>query len=263
MNGKITLTSRDDIALVTMDNEAGANSIDRVFCGELLDVLRDVEQSSKYRSVILQANGKIFSAGGDLRQILHGLQRSDSFLESLISELNAVIMMIRRLPMPVIASVQGAAAGAGFSLAMACDLVVASRTARFVVGYARLGTSSDGGLSFHLARRLGTARALEILLTRDALSADEAAQLGLVQSITEPAVLHDASLALARKVSDLPVAAVKEAKSLVGMITDDKLEHHLDEEKRAFLRCASTKEFSDRVAQFVAASDSARGHTAR
>jgi 2-(1,2-epoxy-1,2-dihydrophenyl)acetyl-CoA isomerase len=258
MESKITLTSTEDIAVVTMVNEARANSIDKAFCDELLDVLRELEESSKHRAVILQATGRIFSAGGDLRQISDGLRRSDSSLESLIDALHATIVAMRRLPLPVIASVQGAAAGAGFSLAMACDLVVASRAARFVVGYAKLGTSSDGGLSFHLARRLGAARALEILLTRDSLSADEARQLGLVQSIAEPASLQEASLALARKVMDVPAAAVKEMKSLVGMVAEDKLERHLEEEKRAFLRCASTKAFSERVAQFIAGSDSPR-----
>ena len=124
MESKITLTSSDDIAFVTMVNEARANSIDKAFCEELLAALHEIEGSSRYRAVILQARGRIFSAGGDLRQIFDGLQRSDSFLESLISALNTTIMAIRRLPIPVIASVQGAAAGAGFSLAMACDLVV-------------------------------------------------------------------------------------------------------------------------------------------
>lgn len=258
MESKITLTSSDDIAFVTMVNEARANSIDKAFCDELLGALSEVKDSSKYRAVILQARGRIFSAGGELRQILDGLQRSDSYLESLISALNATIVAMRRLPIPVIASVQGAAAGAGFSLAMACDLVVASSAARFVVGYAKLGTSSDGGLSFHLARRLGTARAFDILLTRDSLSADEAGQLGLVQRIVEPASLPDASLALARKVINVPAAAVKEMKSLVGMAADDQLERHLEQEKHAFLRCASTQAFSERVAQFVAGSDSPR-----
>jgi 2-(1,2-epoxy-1,2-dihydrophenyl)acetyl-CoA isomerase len=252
MERKITLTSAGDIALVTLENQAGANTIDRVFCGELLGALRKIEKSPAFRVVILQARGKIFSAGGDLAQILDGLRRADSFLESLISELHAAIMAICRLPIPVIASVQGAAAGAGFSLAMACDLVVASRSARFVAGYAKLGTSSDGGLSFHLTRRLGTARALEIMLTQDSLNADEARQLGLVQSIADPYTLDDTTLALARKLIDLPAAALRETKALVGMAGEDKLEQHLEQEKQAFLRCASTEAFAERVAKFVA-----------
>ncbi|SMG50114.1 2-(1,2-epoxy-1,2-dihydrophenyl)acetyl-CoA isomerase [Paraburkholderia susongensis] len=256
MESKITLTSTGGIALVTMENPAGANTVDRVFCQEMLGALQEIERLPDCRVAILRARGKIFSAGGDLVQILDGLRRSDSFLESLIGELNATIMAIRRLPVPVIASVQGAAAGAGFSLAMACDMVVASHAARFVVGYAKLGTSSDGGLSFHLARRLGAARALEIMLTQDSLTAHEARELGLVQVIADPSSLEDASLALARKLIDLPASAVRETKSLVGMAAENELECHLEQEKQAFLRCAATEAFSERVAQFVARSNS-------
>src|SRR6516225_1797178 len=115
MESKITLAARDDVALVTMDNETRANAIDLAFCEQMQTALHDIERSAKYRAVILQASGRIFSAGGDLHQIHGGVQRADGFLESLISALNATIMSVRRLPIPVIASVQGAAAGAGFS----------------------------------------------------------------------------------------------------------------------------------------------------
>ncbi|TKC88458.1 enoyl-CoA hydratase/isomerase family protein [Trinickia terrae] len=251
MQSNVTLTSRGDLAVITLGNEAQANAIDLEFCDGMLKALSDIEACGTYRAVVLQATGRIFSAGGNLVQILDGLQRSDSFLKALISALNDVILTLRRLPVPVIASVQGAAAGAGFSLAMACDLVVASRAARFVVGYGKLGTSTDGGLSFHLARRLGAARALHILLVKDSLNAEEAKSLGLVQDIADPASLDQATLAMARSVMDLPSSAVSEMKSLVGKTSEDGLERHLENEKQAFLRCASTEAFYQRVEAFV------------
>lgn len=251
MQSNITLSSRDDLAVITLGNEAQANAIDLDFCDGVLRALSDIEARKEYRAVVLQATGRIFSAGGNLVQILGGLQRSDSFIETLISALNAVILALRRLPIPVIASVQGAAAGAGFSLAMACDLVVASRAARFVVGYGKLGTSTDGGLSFHLARRLGSARALQLLLVKDLLTAEEASSLGLVQCVADPASLEEATLAMARKVMDLPPSAVSEMKSLVSKASEDGLEQHLENEKQAFLRCAATEAFYQRVAGFV------------
>ncbi|WP_233889912.1 enoyl-CoA hydratase/isomerase family protein [Paraburkholderia flagellata] len=256
MRNNISLTSHEDLAVITLGNEAQANTIDLEFCGGLLRALGDIEAHGKYRAVILRATGRIFSAGGNLVQILEGLQRSDGSLEAIISALNDLILKLRRLPVPVIASVQGAAAGAGFSLAMACDLVVASRAARFVVGYGKLGTSTDGGLSFHLARRLGSARALEILLARDSLSAEQARSLGLVQAVVEPAALEEAALAMARSVMSVPPAAVREMKGLVGGASETGLEQHLEDEKRAFLRCASTEAFHQRVAGFVERSKS-------
>jgi 2-(1,2-epoxy-1,2-dihydrophenyl)acetyl-CoA isomerase len=160
-------------------------------------------------------------------------------------------LTIRGLPVPVIASIQGAAAGAGFSLAMACDAVVAVNTAKLVVGYPMLGTSSDGGLSFQLTRRLGPARALDIFLRKEPLKAEEAALLGLVQRVADAASLDDTATAVAKTMSSHPSAAVTEIKSLIGTLSDDGLAEHLEREKLAFLRCASTPEFRARVAQFV------------
>ena len=258
MQRNITLTSREDLAVITLGNEAQANAVDLAFCTDLLNALADIEAHGRYRAVVLRSTGRIFSAGGNLVQILEGLQRSDGFLEALISRLNDLILKLRRLPIPVIASVQGAAAGAGFSLVMACDLVVASRAAQFVVGYGKLGTSTDGGLSFHLARRLGSARALDILLAKDSLNAEEASSLGLVQAVVDPASLEEATFALARRVMDVPPAAVSEMKALVGKASEHGLEQHLEDEKQAFLRCASTEAFSHRVAGFVGRSNSQR-----
>jgi 2-(1,2-epoxy-1,2-dihydrophenyl)acetyl-CoA isomerase len=256
MHRNITLTSREDLAVVTLENAARANSIDLAFCTDFLNAITDIEAHGRYRAVVLRSTGRIFSAGGHLVQILEGLQKSDGFLEALISELHEVILKLRRLPIPVIASVQGPAAGAGFSLAMACDLVVASRMARFVVGYGKLGTSTDWGLSFHLARRLGAARALDMLLAKDSLSAEEASALGLVQAVVDPASLEDATFALARRVMNVPPTAVSEMKALVGNASENGLEQHLENEKHAFLRCASTEAFSQRVAGFVGRSNS-------
>lgn len=256
MRNDILLTAHQDLAVITLGNEKQANAIDLAFCDGLLKALGDVEAHGKYRAVVLQATGRIFSAGGNLAQIHEGLQRADGFLERLISALNALILKLRRLPIPVIASVQGAAAGAGFSLAMACDLVIASRAAQFVVGYGKLGTSTDGGLSFHLARRLGPARALEILLAKDSLSAEQANSLGLVQTVVEPSALEDATLAMARSLMNVPPAAVMEMKGLVCSASESGLEQHLEDEKAAFLRCAATETFRQRVAGFVERSNS-------
>lgn len=259
MEKRIELTWSENIALVTLQNDARANAIDKVFCDELLTVLDEIEASKRYRAVILQATGPIFSAGGDLNQILDSVRNSDDFLDSLIDALNATILAIRRLPIPVVASVRGAAAGAGFSLAMACDFIIASRAARFVAGYSKLGTSTDGGLSFHLSRRLGAARALDVLLTRDSLNAEDAAQLGLVQRVAEPDTLDETAVTFARKLTDIPPAALKETKALVEMAAENSLERQLDDERRAFLRCASTGEFLSRVEGFVARSGRSRG----
>jgi 2-(1,2-epoxy-1,2-dihydrophenyl)acetyl-CoA isomerase len=247
----INLSRTDDIAILTMSNNEQANTIDMSFCEGLLKALNDVRSSRHPRAVVLRGEGSLFSAGGDLGQILERLDKGVGSLAALIGAFHTVILAIRDLHVPVVASVQGPAAGAGFSLAMACDAVVAVNSAKFVVGYPRLGTSSDGGLSFQLARRLGPARALEIFLRKEPLNAEEACLLGLVQRVTDAASLDDTALELAKMMSSYPSAAVTEIKSLIGTLSDDGLEQHLEREKLAFLRCASTPEFRTSVAHFV------------
>jgi 2-(1,2-epoxy-1,2-dihydrophenyl)acetyl-CoA isomerase len=124
-------------------------------------------------------------------------------------------------------------------------------TAKFVVGYPRLGTSSDGGLSFQLTRRLGPAQALDIFLRKEPLIAEEAKLLGLVQRVTDAASLDDTAFELAKMMSSYPSVAFAEIKSLIGTLSDDGLEQHLEREKQAFLRCASMVEFRTSVAQFM------------
>lgn len=258
MANNVTLSRTDDIAIVTMCNDEQANTIDTSFCEDLLKVLNDVQGSQQVRAVILRANGRLFSAGGDLAQILERLDEGPGSLEALIDAFHKVILAIRALPLPVIASVHGPAAGAGFSLAMACDAVVAAHTAKLVVGYPKLGTSSDGGLSFQLTRRLGPARALDIFLHKDPLSAEEASLLGLVQRVADAASLDDTAFELAKMMSSYPSVAITEIKSLIGALSDEGLQQHLDREKQAFLRCASTVEFRAAVEKLIQQS-AARG----
>lgn len=254
MTQKITTHDHDDLVVITMDNGDRPNAIDVPLCDGLLAAFSEIDTRPQYRAVILKAAGSAFSVGGDLAQIAGELDEPRPFLEPLINRFHEVIRAIRALPLPVIACVNGAAAGAGFSLAMACDLVVASTAARFVVGYPKIGTSSDGGLSFQIARRLGVGRALDLLLLGDSLEAGKAQEFGLVQRVVEPNLLDSEAFSVARRLASLPFAAVSELKGLVSSAVDEGLGRHLELEREAFLRCASTDEFRQRVTRFVSRS---------
>lgn len=251
MEQKIAIEERDNLVLITMNSGGGPNTIDIALCDGLLASLNGLAAHPSCRAVILRASGSTFSAGGDLRRIFDEIHNPDGYLERLINRFHELILFIRRLPIPVIACVQGAAAGAGFSLVMACDVVVASSAAKFVVGYPRLGTSSDGGLSLQLARRLGFGRAFELCLISGSLDAVRAQELGLVQHVFEPMVLDAETVAMTRRLTLLPYAAIAELKSLMNSATDNGFERHLELEREAFLRCASTNDFRQRVTDFV------------
>jgi 2-(1,2-epoxy-1,2-dihydrophenyl)acetyl-CoA isomerase len=257
MANNIKLTESDDIAIVTMDNGDQINTIDIELCQELRRELNHIAHHGEHRAVILQANGKGFSAGGDLAQIASAIERSDdAYLDELITKFHSVILTIRQLAVPVIASVHGAAAGAGFSLALACDVAIAESGARFIAGYPKLGTSTDGGLSFQLTRRLGAARAIDVLLYKDSLTAAEALALGLIQDVCAPETLESAALASAKRMTRHPRAGIAETKRLVSRLADADLAAHLEQEKQAFIRCAATDDFRKRIGDFIRQSGS-------
>src|SRR5262249_39914825 len=144
----------------------------------------------------------------------------------------------------------GAAAGGGFSLALACDQLVAGRGARFVTAYPALGTSSDGGLSWYLAKRLGAMRALEIALG-GALSAEQARALGPVGRGVGDAQLEAETLAYARHIAQMAPQSVRAFKRLINAAEDAEFEAQLARERENFLGCARTQDFRDRVTAFL------------
>jgi 2-(1,2-epoxy-1,2-dihydrophenyl)acetyl-CoA isomerase len=252
----------DHIVSITMDAGDQLNTIDLARCEQLLDVFDEIGKSDTDRVVVLQGAGRVFSAGGDLVHILQALDSPGDELDTLITRFHEVILAMRRLPLPIIASVHGAAAGAGFSLALACDVIVSASSARFVSGYPGIGTSSDGGLSFQLARRLGIARAFDIFLLRGPIDAHEACRFDLVQRVVEPALLDAETLGVAATLASTSVHAVREIKALLAAVADEDLVRHLQREKAAFLRCASSDEFRRKIVAFVNKSKSENRLTA-
>lgn len=220
-------------------------------CRALHATLQQLAADPTLRAVVLHGAGKAFCAGGDVAAIHEGIADPAGRIGPQIEALHDAVRAIRELPVPVIASVRGAAAGGGFSLAMACDLIVAADTARFVVAYPALGTSSDGGLSQVLATRLGPQRALDLLLLRGALTAAEAQGLGLVARVVADAALETEVAACAAELAAQGPQAVREFKRLVQATDLPAFRAHLELEKAAFLRCAGTPDFAQRVAGFL------------
>jgi 2-(1,2-epoxy-1,2-dihydrophenyl)acetyl-CoA isomerase len=201
--------------------------------------------------VVLRGAGKSFCGGGDVLAMHANRANLGRFIDRLIDDFHAGVMALRRLPIPVIANVHGAVAGGGFSLALACDLIVAARGTRFVMAYPRLGAPADGGLSFQLAQRLGRAQGFETLTLNGKLSAEKALALGLINRVAEAESGDAETHALARELLALPAQPVNELKELVAVQSRDAFEEHLAREKAAFLRCANNPELAARVAAFA------------
>jgi len=237
----------DGIAVLTLRREQGPNVIDAAFCERLLRCCEALSEADSLHAVLLRAEGATFCVGADIGEMQARLDDLPDHLATLIDAAHAAVLALSRLPVPVIACVQGVAAGGGLSLALACDGVLASRSARFVVAYPQLGTTADTGLTHSLAVRLGAHRALELYLMQDALDAAHAQRLGLVSEVAEDGALDAAGIAAARRLVALPRAAVVGAKALFMTDASRALEDRLRLEKESFLRCAATQEFRSRV----------------
>jgi len=241
----------DGVVTLSMATPGKPSVVTVESCKAMQQALAEVVAMPRARVLVLRSAGKSFNAGGDLKAIDSTLVDSDRLLGAIIDAFHASILALRRLPIPVIGSVYGASAGGGFSLALACDQLIVATNARFVVAYPALGTSSDGGLSHFLSKRLGAVKALEIVLGSGALNAAEAQALGLVVKVVDDASLDAETAAYAAKFAQLAPQSVREFKRLIGGAEDDGLEVQLAREREAFLRCAKTEDFRNRVSAFL------------
>ena len=239
------------IAVLTQCRADGPNVISTEFCESLLRRCESLAGDGSLRAVVLRAEGPAFCVGADVGSLRAHLDDLPRHVAALIDVAHAAVLAMRRLPVPVIASVATVAAGGGFGLALACDRVIAARSARFVVAYAQLGTTPDTGVTHSLSAVLGPRRALELALSRSPLNADDAARLGLVSEVVDDGALDDAALAAARHWASLPRAAVVGAKALFASDDIDAMERQMQREKASFLHCAATSEFRARVVAFL------------
>ncbi len=204
------------------------------------------------RAVVITGEGEHFCAGGNLNRLLANRNQPPEIQAESIDAMHGWIMAIRDCPKPVIAAVEGAAAGAGFSVALACDLLVAADNARFVMSYIRVGLTPDGGASHWLASRLPYPLAFEMLALGQPVTAKRLQALGLVNELSEPGGALAAAMARASELADGPSFALGRIKSLLGAATRDALAHQLVRERENFLASLFHDDAGEGIAAFLA-----------
>src|SRR5919109_2479407 len=176
-----------EIGTLTLDRPKVLNAMSPELIAELVTAASWLADRAPLRALIVTGEGRAFSSGGDVNWFKRGLEESGADLSAEVRRgadvLHQAIVDFRRIPYPVIAAVNGVAAGAGFSLALMCDTRIASAEAFFVVAYGRIGASPDGGMTYFLPRVVGPARAIELLLNDPLLSAEQARELGIVAEV--------------------------------------------------------------------------------
>lgn len=250
MTDPVLLDCDGPIARLRLNRPERLNAVDREMAESLADAAEQVANDATVRVVVLSGEGRAFMAGGDVASF-HG----DGFqtrIDATIRAFHRAVLALTDADKPVLACLHGAVAGGGLSLAMACDLAIAGAGARFTMAYSRLGTSMDGGASLWLPRLVGLRRAMDLALLSDAIDATEALRLGLVNRVVPDDMLEQESLALAQRLAAGPTFAYGRMKRLLRDGLTAVLPDRLEAERRAFLDCAATEDFTEGVAAFLA-----------
>jgi 2-(1,2-epoxy-1,2-dihydrophenyl)acetyl-CoA isomerase len=204
----------DGVATLTLNRPEVRNALNMTMRRDLEVALAQLDEARDVRVVVVRGAGEHFCAGGDVKLMRdHPMTAAEG--QSRVEAINRAILALARLRVPTIAMVDGAAAGAGCNLALACDLVVASDRARFGELFARIGLIPDAGGTFFLPRRVGLARAKELVFTADIIDAREAERIGLVNRVVPAAALEAETYALARRIADGPPRVLAAAKALL------------------------------------------------
>lgn len=218
----------DGIATITLARPEAMNALDRTMRQELLDAFRSVERDRAVRAVILTGEGRAFCAGQDLRESFGAGE--PTLTEEIRARYNPLILAIHRCSRPVIAAINGTAAGAGCSLALACDLRIAAESASILLAFGRIGLVPDSGVSWFLPRIVGSARAADLALVGDAVRAADAERIGLVSRVVPDDALAAEARALALRVAAGSPTALALTKRALAFAAGSSLEEALDHE---------------------------------
>lgn len=241
----VRLQAADAIATITLARPQARNALDATTKRELRASFREVERDPAVRVVILTGEGPAFCAGQDLREPTAGLGGE------LRAFYNPLVLTMQSLPKPIIAAINGVAAGAGASIAMACDLRIASESASFLLAFGRIGLVPDTGATWFLPRLVGRALAAELVMTGEPLSAPAALQAGLVSRVVPADRLLDEARALAHRLAEGPPRALALAKRALARSPDLTLEEALEYEAWLQGIAGRTADHAEGVAAFL------------
>ena len=251
MSDTILFEQQGAIGTLTFNRPEVFNAMNSDLILALRDVTASLMTSTTLRVLILKGAGKAFLAGGDVALFHKRLAVIAGEIKPMGDALHAGILNIRNFPFPVIAQIHGAVAGAGFSLALACDFAIAAEGTKFSTAYARIGASPDGGSTYFLPRIVGMRKATELVMLSDPIDAAEACTLGLVNRVVAADQLSAEVLLLAERLAAGPTQAYARAKRLIGQALNTPIQQHLDDEIACFAECAATADFKEGVTAFV------------
>lgn len=252
MTAELKSTSQGRTMVLTLSNPEHRNALGPQLYAAGVEALSVAESNPEVRSVVITGQGALFSAGGNLQRLQVNRQQAPEVQAQSIEGLHSWIEAIRTFPKPVIAAVEGAAAGAGFSLALACDFIVAAEDAFFIMAYSNIALSPDGGASWSLSRSLPRQLVSELLMAGERISATRLHELAVVNRIAPRGKALDAALAMAEALNGRAPNALASIKELMNEAAEATLSRQLASERDHFVKNLHHANAGTGIAAFLA-----------
>ncbi|WP_047547997.1 enoyl-CoA hydratase-related protein [Psychroserpens sp. Hel_I_66] len=250
MSKSIQLKIENKVATITLNRPEVFNSFNREMAFLLQDTLDTCEKNQEVRAIVLIGNGKAFCAGQDLKEVTDP-DLNPGFKKILDEHYNPVITRLRDIKKPVIAAVNGVAAGAGANIALACDIVVAHEKVSFIQAFSLIGLVPDSGGTFFLPRLIGFQKALALAMLGDKISAEEAEKMGMIYKCVSSEEFENTIENLALKLANMPTKALGMIKELYNKSMTNTLEDQLALESKLQIQAAQSVDYQEGVAAFI------------
>lgn len=249
-NNSIELRIENKTAWITLNRPEVFNSFNREMALRLQDELDTCEHNPEVRAIVITGSGKAFCAGQDLKEVTSP-ELNPGFKKILEEHYNPIIKRIRSIEKPVIAAVNGVAAGAGANIALACDVVVASERAGFIQAFSKIGLIPDSAGTFFLPRLVGLQKATALMMLGDKVSAEEAEKFGMVYKVFSPEDFNAEVTVLAETMAQMPTKALGMTKRLLNESLTNDLNAQLEMESRLQIEAAQSDDYNEGVTAFV------------
>ncbi len=250
MTNSIELKINNKVAFISLNRPDVFNSFNREMALSLQKILDNCSTDNSVRAVVITGNGKAFCAGQDLKEVTDP-DLNPGFRKILEEHYNPIIQKIRTIEKPIIAAVNGVAAGAGANIALACDIVLASENASFIQAFSKIGLIPDSAGTFFLPRLIGFQKASALMMLGDKVSAVEAEQLGMVYKVISPESFLEEVTKLAENLAEMPTKAIGLTKRLLNQSMTNNLENQLALESDLQIEASSSNDYKEGVTAFV------------
>jgi len=245
----ITTEIKENVSYITLNRPDRLNSFDIKLGQELYSVLKNITPNKEIKAVVIRGKGKGFCGGGDVKE-MHESSNKSQFLRDLTLAIHRCVKEIRNMEKPVIAEINGAAFGAGLSLALACDMIIAEKDAKFGTAFIGIGLAPGCGTQF-FTKLVGYQKACEYILTSKIFTAEKALELGIVNKVVNKNNLNSAVEEILDKFRNLPPIAVGKAKMLINKSMENDMKSHLELESKTASESADTEDFKEGVSAFL------------